>query len=480
MSNPHFPALPSDPKALSGASRTKQTTSSNIVLDIGNAGEDLSINRHSVGQGGLSEEPTFDPHIQALKNLNVESIRIFLSEYFDVYPSRGVYNWEILDRTIKTILDCGAKPILAICFKPKTLYPEINENIVHPNSYKEWEQLIFEMVKRYNIEKKCGIEYWEVWNEPDIGEQGGCPGKFTPEDYCIFYEHTAKAVKKADPKAKVGGPALCSHEDKILPALLKHCREKNVPLDFVTWHIYNDDPLAYKNSMIFVRKLLEENKMKCEMGITEWNSGLFGLVTDHEDNREFQPCFVLECVKEMIEEGLDFSCFYHIRNINIKRETLGRFLSEQKSIFFEDFVNNHFGHLGMFDYQGIARPVYFSFKMLSTLLGKRINVAAKEGNVKVLAAYDEKLNIMSAVIWNFAVSKPKAEKVSIKMNMPLGSGDYDYIRYVLDVNTPSQEETAKIKAVKHTVLKDSQGSFKDSFALSPYGVTRIYFRKRMF
>jgi hypothetical protein len=118
--------------------------------------------------------------------------------------------------------------------------------------------------------------------------------------------------------------------------------------------------------------------------------------------------------------------------------------------------------------------------MLSTLLGKRINVAAKEGNVKVLAAYDEKLNIMSAVIWNFAVSKPKAEKVSIKMNMPLGSGDYDYIRYVLDVNTPSQEETAKIKAVKHTVLKDSQGSFKDSFALSPYGVTRIYFRKRMF
>ena len=128
----------------------------NIVLDIGNAGEDLSINRHSVGQGGLSQEPTFDPHIQALKNLNVKSIRVFLSEYFDVYPSRGVYNWEILDRTIKTILDCGAKPLLAICFKPKILYPEINENIVHPKSYKEWEKIIFEMVKRYNIEKNAG------------------------------------------------------------------------------------------------------------------------------------------------------------------------------------------------------------------------------------------------------------------------------------------------------------------------------------
>ena len=38
------------------------------------------------------------------------------------------------------------------------------------------------MVRHYK-QRGAGIRYWEVANEPDIGEDGGCPYRFTPENY---------------------------------------------------------------------------------------------------------------------------------------------------------------------------------------------------------------------------------------------------------------------------------------------------------
>jgi len=49
-----------------------------------------------------------------------------------------------------------------------------------------------------------GIEYWEIWNEPDIGP---C-WKGTQEQFFELYEQVATAIEKHDPKLKVGGPAL--------------------------------------------------------------------------------------------------------------------------------------------------------------------------------------------------------------------------------------------------------------------------------
>src|SRR6202040_3438385 len=114
------------------------------------------------------------------------------------------------------------------------------------------------LVKHYR-DRKAGIQFWEIANEPDIGEDGGCPYRFKPENYVRYYQHTAAAILRADPEARVGGPALASPHSPILPALLGFCETNQVPLHFVSWHIYSSDPQAIRGTVEYVRNLLKEH-----------------------------------------------------------------------------------------------------------------------------------------------------------------------------------------------------------------------------
>src|SRR6185503_6882811 len=152
----------------------------------------------------------------------------------------------------------GAKPLMCICFKPKVLFPLINQDVVEPNDYVVWEELIFQLVTHYK-ERNAGIRYWEIANEPDIGEDGGCPYRFRPDSYTRYYAHTANAILRADPGARVGGPALANSHSPILPALLEFCSSGSTPLHFVSWHIYSSDPKAVRGTINYVNDLLKRH-----------------------------------------------------------------------------------------------------------------------------------------------------------------------------------------------------------------------------
>lgn len=143
---------------------------------------EIDLTRYALGQGGLSEKPMIDAHVDQIAQLQPQTIRLFVQEYFNLYPKRGRYRWDTLDKSIEAILATGAKPFLCLCFKPSALYPKIDQDTVHPADYKEWEKPVFELVRHCNQRRKYGVEYWEVGNEPDIGEDGGCPYRFKPDD----------------------------------------------------------------------------------------------------------------------------------------------------------------------------------------------------------------------------------------------------------------------------------------------------------
>ena len=182
----------------------------------------LDMGRMALGQGGLSEEPMWESRAAEIRALRPRLIRLFIQEYFDLLPAHGKYNFAALDRSVDLILKTGAKPIMNIDFKPRLLYPKIDQDITEPNDWTEWERLIAALVKHYK-DRGDGIRYWEISNEPDIGEDGGCPYRFRPDNYIIYYQRTAAAVREADPSARVGGPALANWKSAILPALLKFC-----------------------------------------------------------------------------------------------------------------------------------------------------------------------------------------------------------------------------------------------------------------
>src|SRR2546430_14466018 len=92
-----------------------------------------------------------------------------------------------------------------------------------------------------------------------MGESGGCPYRFKPESYVRYYQHTAAAILRANPEARVGGPALAGGKSAILPALLNFCDTKKEPLHFISWHIYSSRPRAVRDTIDYAKGLLAEN-----------------------------------------------------------------------------------------------------------------------------------------------------------------------------------------------------------------------------
>jgi len=55
--------------------------------------------------------------------------------------------------------------------------------------------------------------------------------------YYVFYEEAAKALKAANPKLKIGGPACTgSLRGQYVEGFIRYCRDHDVPLDFFSWH----------------------------------------------------------------------------------------------------------------------------------------------------------------------------------------------------------------------------------------------------
>jgi hypothetical protein len=338
----------------------------------------------------------FDDHVEEIAILHPQTIRLFVQEYFNLYPDHGVYHWAMLDQSIQTILATGARPLMCLCFKPRVLYPRIDQDIVHPDDYGEWERLIAALVRHCNQEKNYGISYWEVGNEVDIGESGGCPYRFQPSDYTNYYAHTARAIRSGDPAAKVGGPALADYQSAIGDALIVLGGSGEAPLNFFSWHLYSSDPSASRSSVRAIRQKLARFPILAgtETIIDEWNIKLLG----DEPAPGFQAAFVLEATAGFAATGLSRAAYYHIRDHVVVPEDF-TWMSSGGYKFMADWWNAQIQNSGLFDKQGRRRPAYFSFQMLGNLRGRQLPVTGTTAAIHAFAV--QQTNATEVVFWNF-------------------------------------------------------------------------------
>jgi hypothetical protein len=419
----------------------------------------LAIDRIALGQGGLSADTMWEQREAEVRALHPRVIRLFIQEYFDLLPAAGRYHFDTLDPSIDLILRAGATPLLSIVFKPKLLFPVVDQDIVEPQDYAAWEDLIFALVKHYRDRGGAGW-YWEIGNEPDIGEDGGCPYRFKPASYLRYYQHTAAAIRRADPRAKVGGPALAGWRSPILPALLDFCAAGNAPLDFVSWHIYSSDPLAIRATITGVRDLLGKRpQLHPETILDEWN---MALTTPPKDPR-IQPCFVAETAWQMKDAGLDMACYYHIRDYHVDRDRFAQFFSPRGASFMAAWWNRMPQYDGLFDYQNTLRPTYFTFKLLSRLLGDRRAVRSTDPAVHAFLTYDQSYDLYSLLIWNFS---PLPARVRL-----LASGVPGMLvikRRLLDAAAPGSDENVRLQPLDDLQVAPEKPRLE--WTLPPYGL----------
>jgi xylan 1,4-beta-xylosidase len=174
------------------------------------------------------------------------------------------YDWTRLDAIMDELTRPGIEPFVQAGFMPQALSskPEpytptlvksgLPRDMVSggafypPKDYQKWEALI-EAWARHSGERH-GVErasswLWELWNEPESPYWRG-----THEEYFRLYDHFAAAVKRALPKARVGGPHVTDpgwkRGDVFMREFLEHCRSGRnaatgavgAPLDFIAFH----------------------------------------------------------------------------------------------------------------------------------------------------------------------------------------------------------------------------------------------------
>lgn len=158
-----------------------------------------------------------------------------------------VYNFSYIDQIYDGLLANGVRPFIELSFMPKKLAADKNalhafwykQNISPPKDYAKWDDMIRQFTKhlvdRYGA-KEVEQWYFEVWNEPNLDFWAGEPRQST---YFELYDHTAREVKSVDPHLRVGGPATA--QAAWADVFIRHCAENNVPVDFVSSHVYGND-----------------------------------------------------------------------------------------------------------------------------------------------------------------------------------------------------------------------------------------------
>ena len=157
-----------------------------------------------------------------------------------------VYNFSYVDQIYDGLLANGVKPFVELSFMPNKLAAKemlhpfwYRPNISPPKDWNKWDAMIAaftrHLVERYGI-AEVAEWYFEVWNEPNLDFWGGVPRQST---YWELYEHTARTIKSVNPKLRVGGPATA--QAAWADAFIQHCSEKNIPVDFVSTHVYAND-----------------------------------------------------------------------------------------------------------------------------------------------------------------------------------------------------------------------------------------------
>ena len=186
--------------------------------------------------------------------------------YDEDAAGKPVYNFSYFDQIYDGLLEDKVRPFVELSFMPKKLSSDpsalhpfwYKPNVAPPKEWNKWEQLI-EAFARHFVERYGEDEvahwYFEVWNEPNLDFWAGDPKEAT---YYDLYDHTARAIKRVSARLRIGGPATA--QAAWVDRFLAHCKEKNVPVDFASSHVYGND----RSEDVFgTHENISRNEMVC-------------------------------------------------------------------------------------------------------------------------------------------------------------------------------------------------------------------------
>jgi xylan 1,4-beta-xylosidase len=308
-----------------------------------------------------------------------------------------VYNFSYVDHIYDGLLAEGVRPYVEISFMPKALAKRLDYQAFWyrpiaspPASYAKWDALITafaqHLVNRYGIDE-VSKWYFEVWNEPNLDFWTGSPKQQT---YFELYDHTARALKAANPRIRVGGPATA--QAAWVGDMIAHATQNHVPLDFVSSHAYGNDSsqdIFHDNRPVAPQQMVSAAVDKVHKEILASARPRIPLIWS-----EFNASYMTQ---QDIEDSIYMGPWLAdtIRQCDGKVQMMSYWTFSD--VFEEQGVvkTPFYGGYGLIAEDDIPKPAFNAFAMLHHLGDKRI--AEPENNLLVTRREDGSLAIAA---WN--------------------------------------------------------------------------------
>ncbi|MGA8622219.1 MAG: glycosyl hydrolase family 39 [Candidatus Sulfotelmatobacter sp.] len=358
------------------------------------------------GRAILSLRDSYRSDLRSVKQITdftyVRFHAIFHDEvgiYDEDSQGQAVYNFSYIDQIYDGLLANHVRPFVEISFMPDKLAARnilqafwYKPNVSPPKDWSRWDALIAafarHLVDRYGIEE-VSQWYFEVWNEPNLDFWAGQPKQ---ETYWDLYDHTALAIKKISSQLRVGGPATA--QAAWVDAMIRHCLDKRIPLDYVSTHVYANDTAQ---DVFHSQENIPRNQMVCRAVKNVHNQ----IATSSMPNlpliwSEFNASYKNEPeVTDAIYMGPWLADT--IRQCDGLVDSMSYWTFSD--VFEEQGVvkTPFYGGYGLIAEDGIPKPAFNAFKLLHKLGDERINL---ESNSALLTRRRDGTLVLA--VWNYA------------------------------------------------------------------------------
>lgn len=215
------------------------------------------------------------------------------------------YDFAFTDVLIENMYQYDVKPIFRLGVTIENQAHIKAYRIYPPKDYSKWARICEHVIRHYNEGwadgYHYGIEYWEIWNEPDNGEPGRNQMWIgTPEQYYELYDVAAKHLKACfGDSIKIGGYGCCTlyglfyepevygvsvekrekdekyvtgmHRVSFFHGFLEYLQKHGSPIDFFSWHSYDNVEKTAAIGEYIHRKFSEYGHSGIELHLNEWN-----------------------------------------------------------------------------------------------------------------------------------------------------------------------------------------------------------------
>lgn len=320
-----------------------------------------------------------------------------------------------IDSIYDFLLSINMKPFVELSFMPECLKTKpytvfhYKGYISRPKSYEVWDWFIETFIRHLYDRYGAGeVRQWffEVWNEPNLGGTDAENGFWAEsmEEYYNLYAHTCRAIKKVDPRLRVGGPA--TSNNALIPEFIQACRDRDVPIDFISTHHYPTDViLGYgaEDSQNFFREMESESLEEKEKRQQAWHRRLWenvdrGVVTKMAEKAKEQagdlPLYYTEwnSLAGLPSDG-PFGASYILKTCMDNVGLVKGYSYWTFSDLFEEggMPSKEFhGGFGLLTLHGIEKASYAAFRILNELGDELYESALHEGTMDIYGIRNDK------------------------------------------------------------------------------------------